>query len=136
MDQQNDRQKNFDRCCDNYLLDLLLRIDRMQKEAIVNQETACISCSNSLTTFQNNTLPISFIMKCGGYLTVNIGISTDTTTYFRIESIRCDRYLTLRLLEDVDGTLTATPYTITLDLECVCGVQCFGAISVTPCEIV
>ena len=136
MDQQKDNKQGFERFCDNYLLDLLSRIDRMQKEAILNQETACVSCTNTLTTFQNNTLPISFLMRCGGYLTVNIGITDTTTTYFRIESIRCDRFITLRLLEAVGDTLEATVFTITLDLECVCGVQCFNAISVTPCETV
>lgn len=125
------------KCCDNYILDTIIRIDRLQKEAIINTDSNCVSCNESLIDFTNNTIPISFIMRCGGYLTANIGISTDTTVYFRIEAIRCNKYVTLRLLEVTeDSTLVATNRTLTLDADCICAIQCNPAIFVTPCNMV
>lgn len=123
--------------CDNYLLDTLKRIDKMQKEAIISAEGTCVTCQ-SLLLATNNTLPLSIVSRCSGsYLTLNIGLSAETTTYFRIESIRCDRYVTLRLLsfDEETSSLSATPYTATFDIECICGIQCYEPITTEACNL-
>lgn len=75
-------------------------------------------------------------LKCGGNLTANIGVGTTTTTYFKVEAIRGCRYITLRLLEaSDDNELVATPYTLTIDGQCICYIQCFNPISTTSCSL-
>lgn len=122
-------------CCDSYIMELLTRIDKMQKEALLNDEDSCITCQNALFSFTNNTVPLSLGLKCGGPLTAPIGLTDITTTYFKVESIRNCRFITLRLLERNNEELTVTPYTITLDGECICYIQCFNPITTTSCNL-
>lgn len=120
----------------NYIIDTVLKIDRMQKEAVINEENSCVTCANSLVSFQNNTLPISFIMRSGGYLTTNLSLDNETTTiYYKIEAVRSCRYVTLRKLENISATLQATPQTLIVDLECVCAIECHSPIQTTNCNL-
>ena len=129
-------QVNITPCCENYIMELLQRIDKMQKEAVLSEEGNCVTCQNALFSFTNNTVPLMIGLKCGGTLTANVGVSTTTTTYFKIESIRNCRFITLRLLEaSEDNELTATPYTLTIDGDCICYIQCFSPISTTSCNL-
>lgn len=121
---------------DSYIMDLLMRIDKMQKEAVISEEGNCVTCQNALFSFTNNTVPLSIGLKCGGELTAKIGVSNTITTYFKVESIRACRYITLRLLEaDDTNTLTATSYTLTIDGNCICYIECFDPISTTSCNL-
>ena len=129
-------QVNITPCCDTYIMELLQKIDKMQKEAVLSEEGSCVTCQNALFSFTNNTVPLTIGLKCGGNLTANIGVDERTTTYFKVESIRNRRFITLRLLEvSEDNTLTATPFTLTIDGECICFIQCFNPISTTSCNL-
>lgn len=127
-------QKNPCNEC-SYIIETLKKIDKMQKEAVISEQQECVTCQNSLITFSNNTIPLLIGLRCGGVLTGNIGTTTNSTSYFKVESIRCDRYITLRLLSLENETLSATPYTLTIDGECICYIQCFEPISTTPCNL-
>ena len=78
-------------------------------------------------------IPITFYTNCCEPFSALVEIGGTTTTFFRIESIRCNRYATLRLLVDTAGVLTASTMTVILDLESVIGIQCFEPISVEVC---
>ena len=120
----------------NQIIETVIRIDKLQKE-IISDTNTCVTCDISLVSGTNNTIPVAFTM-CGGNLFNAIYALPDSlTNFFRIESVRDRRFVTLRLLEavEVEGTyvLVATNHTVILDLYCVCSMQCFSPITITPC---
>lgn len=109
---------------------LLKRIDQLQKDVILNNlRNGCENCSlGSL----NNTKPIS-IYNCTGMFSAPLGLdSTTTTTLFRIEEVSGETVV-LRMLQNTDGVVTCTDYTIVYNIECICAVQCFDAINCDRC---
>lgn len=126
--------------CDcNFIKETVLKIDKLQKEVITTVgETRCITCDTSLFNSANNTIPVSFYTECGNLFTGLTDLNGTTTGFFRIESLRCGRYVTVRLLiVDTTGetpTLTATTRTLTLDLNFVSGIQCHEPITVEVCQ--
>jgi hypothetical protein len=127
---------NFDRPC-NTILENIKRIDKAQKKAVIEDTTSCITCETSLLTTAYNTIPIALSTCCGTRITGVIDLAGETTIYFRIEAIRCCRYVTVRLLEEIVvdevPTLIETPFTMVIDLDCVGTMQCFAPISITLC---
>lgn len=125
-----------DSCNCNFIKESVCKIDKMQKE-VVSDTNKCVSCETSLFASMYNTIPVSFYTCCGNQVTANISTTTTTTPYFRIESIRCNRFVTLNLLqqssETTTPTLTATNYTMILDLDCVGSMQCYEPINVEIC---
>ncbi|MGM9969838.1 MAG: hypothetical protein ACI35S_05520 [Anaeroplasma sp.] len=124
-------------CSCNYIKETISKIDKMQKEIVSDTSYRCISCNSSLFSNLYNTIPISLYTCCGNSITGLIGAGGDETQYFRVESIRCGRFVTLRLLEattveDVT-TLTGTDYTLIVDLDCIGRIQCFNPINVEVC---
>ena len=113
------------------ILDLLKRIDKMQKEAVqlINEN----SCNTCIFSPMFNTKPIA-IYTCNGRLAVPTTIDgTTVANFFRVENINGDETVVLRLLT-VDGeTLTCTTNTITIRVSCICGIQCFDSINCTLC---
>ena len=131
-------QQLMDNKCDcSYIIDTIKKIDKMQKNIISDTTYSCVSCETSLISTLYNTIPISLYTCCSGSpITAQIGTTDTTTTYFRVESIRCDKYVTLRLLE-LEGeeapVLVGTDFTIIVDLSCIGSIQCFRAINVEVC---
>ena len=121
-------------CSCNYIKETIMKIDKLQKEAIADNQYYCVSCQTSLMSATNNTIPVLFNSCNGNELTGSIGLGA-TTKYFRIESIRCGQYVTLRLLEPIGETptLTGTNYTMTVDLDCIKCIQCLEPISIEVC---
>ncbi len=126
-----------DSCNCNFIKESVAKIDKLQKEVVSDTTGRCIACEASLFTSANNTIPVRFYTKCGNPVIGNIGLPPTETVYFRIESLRCGRFATLRLLETTtvgdETTLTGTDYTIILDLDSVGSMQCFSPISVEVC---
>ncbi|MDE5867964.1 MAG: hypothetical protein K2H02_03375 [Anaeroplasmataceae bacterium] len=121
--------------CDcNYIKETVARIDKLQKEVVTIGETRCVSCDASLFTSANNTIPVTLTSNCGTLFTGLVDVTGTSTAFFRIESIRCGRFVTLRLLV-VDGTtVTATSRTMVLDLDDVTAIQCHEPITVEVCQ--
>ena len=121
----------------NTILENIKRIDKAQKRAIIEQTNTCITCETSLLTTAFNTIPLTFTTCCGNRLTGLIDLVGTTTIFFRVEAVRCNRYITVRLLEETTvgdvPTLIETPFTMVIDLECVGSIQCFAPISITLC---
>ena len=46
-------QVNITPCCETYIMELLQRIDKMQKEAVLSEEGNCVTCQNALFSFTN-----------------------------------------------------------------------------------
>lgn len=115
----------------NYILETIRNIDRMQKDIGVDQLSDCISCETSLITLAFNTVPITFFM-CNGSPFSALITSVDPaveTSLFRIESIRDDHYVVLRLINET----ACVSQTCVLDIDCVCAIQCFQAINCANC---
>lgn len=120
----------------NYIKDTVSKIDKLQKEVVTDTLGRCISCETSLFTSLNNTIPVSFNTCCGNPVTGRVGSTETITPFFRIESIRSNRFVSLRLLVSDGGTepvLTATDYIMTVDLDCVSSIQCYTPITVEVC---
>lgn len=120
--------------CQNYIVDTVMRIDRLQKEAELLEQNSCITCESSLINYTNNTIPVSFVLCSGTTLCAKIGTCDNSTTFFRIESIRCKQYVTLRLLELNGGCLQATNHTLIFNLDCACAMYCQAAIQTEKCN--
>lgn len=119
----------------NYIVEAVKSIDRMQKEASISQISGCITCETAFISTTNNTIPFSLFTSSGTFLAAPTTATDPTTTtqLFRVECIRDNHYATLRLIEYADTTFTCLNQTITVDLECFCGIQCFPAITCPAC---
>ena len=117
-----------------YIYDTLVKIDQMQKAAIV--ENACEGCEGSLISAFYNTKPISIYMGCGTQFAATVPgeAAGTTTTYFRIENVKSDAViLRLLVLDTATNTYDCTQYTIVVCTNCICSLQCFPPICCTEC---
>jgi hypothetical protein len=111
--------------------ELLVRIDEMQKEAVtLANANGCNTCA---FVPAYNTKPIA-VYTCNGFLTVPVTPGeAETASYFRVENVKNDETVILRLLTEADGVFTCTTNTITIRISCICGIQCFGSINCQLC---
>ena len=107
------------------ILDLLKRIDKMQKDAITANASG--NCNTCIIAPMFNTKPIA-VYLCNQELTAAVGNTTDVANRFRVEEVRGD-VVVLRLLTTVNEELTCTNYTITVKVSCICCIQCFDPIT-------
>ncbi|MCL2522496.1 MAG: CotY/CotZ family spore coat protein [Erysipelotrichales bacterium] len=108
------------------------RIDKMQKEVVTGLDTDCITCEASLVSKAFNTIPVSFFSS--NFEPLRAFVEGDKTTpFFRIENIRENHFVTLRLLVKEDEKLEATNQTCVLNLNCVCCMECFEPINAPSC---
>ena len=112
----------------NTIADLLQKIDRMQRSAtIINNDNECENC---LLTSMFNTKPIA-VYTCNGRATATLGATaTEEANLFRVEAVRDDDTVVLRLLvAAADDVITCTAYTIVMNINCICYIQCFEPIN-------
>lgn len=126
-------ESNTNEVISNYIIETVSRIDKIQKEVVLDSTNTCVLCETSLLTSAYNTIPVSFKCISGTTVSGNIGVSSETAEYFRIESLRQNRFVTLRLLNRNDTALEATEYTMLLDLNYVMQIECYTPISITLC---
>ena len=108
------------------IADLLRRLDKMQRDAVI--QTNADVCENCMLTAMYNTKPISIYSGCNK-LTTPIGVDGTTTDLFRVEAVRGNDTVVLRLLQNTNGTITCTTYTVIVKIDCICCVQCFEPIN-------
>ena len=98
-------------------------------------ENGCIGCEGSLFSRLYNTKPVSFVLCGGGRFEAQLGTAADaaTTTIFRIQEVKGNSVI-LQLIDYTGETPTCTTYTVILDLDCVCGIQCYSPILCTLCN--
>ena len=116
-----------------YIYETISKIDQMQKAATV--QNLCEGCEGSLISAFYNTKPIIVYLSNGTPLTVNIPeqATLTPTTIFRIENIKNDAVI-LRLIDSSTETLTCTNYTIILNIDCICALQCLAPICCELCN--
>lgn len=117
----------------NFIVETVRKIDQLQKEVLL--ENNCIGCEGSLFSRLYNTKPVSFILCGGSRFEAALGTATDaaTTTCFRIQEVKGNSVI-LQLIDYSGDTPSCTNYTIILDLDCVCGIQCYSPILCTLCN--
>lgn len=108
------------------IADLLRRIDKMQKDAIV--ANAVGTCNTCIIAPVYNTKPIAVYLN-NTVLTASVDDQT-TANRFRVEEVKGD-VVVLRLLVLADTELTCTNLTITVKISCICAIQCFDPITCT-----
>ena len=109
---------------------LLIRIDQLQKEAIIANATN--QCDNCMISSMFNTKPIAIYICCNGTrFEAAVGTTGETANLFRVEEVRNDETVVLRLLteDDATGEITCTTYTIVVRISCIGVVQCFDPIN-------
>lgn len=107
---------------------LLKRIDQLQKEAIIANATN--QCDNCMISAMFNTKPIA-IYLCNTGTRFEVTANDVTANLFRVEEVRNDETVVLRLLvaDDTTGEVTCTTFTIVVRISCICAVQCFDPIN-------
>ena len=117
----------------NFIYETVKRIDQIQKEVLL--ENNCVGCEGSLFSRLYNTKPVSFILCSGERFTalLTTGATAQSTTYFRIKEIKGNCVI-LQLIDYSEETPVCSPNTIILDLDCVCGIQCYAPITCTLCN--
>lgn len=118
----------------NFIVENVKKIDIMQKEIVTGCDSSCVSCETSLITKAYNTVPVSFSTCNATQFKALTDVGGVETPYFRIESIRDNRFVTLRLLsyDSSQQLLSCTNQTCIFDLDCCCSIQCFEPIN-CPC---
>jgi hypothetical protein len=120
----------------NYITELICKIDKIQRNILRLGDNVCEGCEFALLASTNNTIPISIYTDCCEAFTALIDTAGTTTNIFRIENIRCNRFVTLRLLEtttDVPPVIVGTNRTIVVDISKITALQCYEPITVEPC---
>ena len=109
---------------------LLSKIDQMQKEAIIANATN--QCDNCMMSAMYNTKPIAlYLCNTGTRFEAEVNNTTTTCDLFRVEEVRNNETVVLRLLvENAEtGEVTCTTYTIVVRIACIGAVQCFDPIN-------
>ena len=111
---------------ENTIASLLKRIDTLQRNAITNN--ALGACDNCFVNAMYNTKPINIYCGCALFTATVDGVGY---TIFRVEEVRGNDTVVLRLLEEVDGVITCTTNTIVVKIDCIFAVQCNAPINCT-----
>ena len=124
-------------CGTNNIVEIIEAIARNQRN-VCSTCADCVSCDSCFCNALYNTIPIR-LTACatGEAIFGTIGVLGDTTAYFRVECITCQRYVKLRLLSatlvDEVPVITGTNYTMVVDLECIGTIQCFEPVNIAGC---
>ncbi|MDD4000649.1 MAG: CotY/CotZ family spore coat protein [Bacilli bacterium] len=114
----------------NCIKDTILKVDQAQKEALIEKE--CDTCERSLLQKIYNTRPVSLYLCNGKPFKAEIPCEGEYTTFFRIQEVKDDCVL-LRILVKNGPTWECTDFTVLLDIECICAIQCFPPIWCEKC---
>jgi len=117
----------------NCIFETVRRIDQIQKEVLL--ENNCIGCEGSLFSRLYNTKPVSFILCSGARFNAQLTTAVDapTTTVFRIQEVK-GNCVVLQLIDNSGDTPVCTNFTTILNLDCVCGIQCYSPILCELCS--
>lgn len=124
----NNQFNNLD---NNTIADLLRQIERIQQEATRNSLGGCETCMIAQVF---NTKPVAIYTCNGRFAVPTDAAETAIANLFRVEDVRGDDTVLLRLITDVDGTLTCTAQTVVMRIDCICSVQCFDPINCPTCR--
>ena len=74
---------------------------------------------------------LSLTLQINARFEAAVGTTGETANLFRVEEVRNDETVVLRLLteDDATGEITCTTYTIVVRISCIGVVQCFDPIN-------
>lgn len=116
----------------NCLANLLKVITTLQDniEKIDNISNSCTRPFLGFNTIQPfNTRLVTFY-RCDN-TPITLPYTGGTTSVFRVQSVSCDTASVLLLADNGDGTYTNTNTFATINLNCVCAIQCLGDTTIT-----
>lgn len=116
----------------NCLANLLKVITTLQDniEKIDNISNSCTRPFLGFNTIQPfNTRLVTFY-RCDN-TPITLPYIGGTTSVFRVQSVSCDTASVLLLADNGDGTYTNTNTFATINLNCVCAIQCLGDTTIT-----
>lgn len=111
---------------DNSIAGLLKKIDELQRNAICNN--ALSTCDNCLVNAMFNTKPINIYCGCTEFVVTYEGVEY---SLFRVEEVRGNDTVVLRLLDTTGEDIVCTTETFILRIDCICGIKCNPAINCT-----
>lgn len=117
----------------NGIIDILKLIDRLQRNAkdddLIDNTCSRPFLGNIAIGSFYNTRPVNFFTCNGDILSISYYVNgvLNTTSVFRIENVD-DDFVTVRLLQDIDGTYTNTGETATINTDCICALKCLDDI--------
>lgn len=111
---------------ENTIAGLLKRIDTLQRNAIATN--ALSTCDNCLVNSMFNTKPINIYCGCDLFTATFNGVDY---TLFRVEEVRGNETVVLRLLEVVNDVVTCTANTIIVNINAIFAIQCNAPINCT-----
>ena len=118
----------------NHLLDILSLISKLQKSATCfDNDNTCTRPILGLNNFLTyNTRPVMLYLCDSTPLAIEYieNATTMTSTIFRVENID-GNCVTLRLLAQNDGIITATSEFATVNIDCIAAVRCLADVSLT-----
>lgn len=118
-------------CENNCLANILKVIETLQNniEKLDNISNSCTRPFLGFNTIQPfNTRLVTFY-RCNNTpieLPFTSDTGTLTTSIFRIQKVSCNTVTVLLLEDNGDGTYTSTNTFATINLNCVCAIQCLG----------
>ena len=108
----------------------------LQKNSCCNTE--CEGCTRPFLGFSTiqpfNTRLVTFYRCDNTPLTlpyIDATGATLTTSIFRVQNVSCNTATLLLLADNGDGTYTNTNTFATINLNCVCAIQCLGDTTIT-----
>ena len=128
----NNRNNCNNNDCTNCITEILQIINVLQSNAC--PDNCLISCDRpALVGGSNciicNTRPI-MLYRCDN-TPITLPYTGGTTSVFRVQSVSCDTASVLLLADNGDGTYTNTNTFATINLNCVCAIQCLGDTTIT-----
>lgn len=117
---------------ENSCLTNLLKVITTLQDNIERIDNISNSCTRPFLGFNTtqpfNTRVVTFY-RCNNTpiaLPYNNGQETLTTNVFRVQSVSCNTATLLLLIDNGNGTYTSTNTYATINLKCVCAIQCLG----------
>lgn len=123
---------------ENNCLANILKVITTLQDNIEKIDNICSSCSKPFLGLNNiqpfNTRLVSLYRSDNTPVSLPYTTSegtTATSTIFRIQKVSCNTATVLLLEANDDGTYTSTNTFATINLNCVCAIQCLGDTTIT-----
>lgn len=116
----------------NCLANILKVIETLQNniEKLDNISNSCTRPFLGFNTIQPFNTRLVTLYRCNN-TPITLSYRNDagellTTSIFRIQKVSCNTVTVLLLEDNGDGTYTSTNSYATINLKCVCAIQCLG----------
>ena len=124
---------------ENSCLSNILKVITTLQDNIEKLDNISSTCTRPFLGFNASTLPfntrlVTFYRCDNNAISLpytNTDGETATTSIFRIQSVSCNTVTVLLLEDNGDGTYSNTNTYASINLKCVCAIQCLGDTTIT-----